>query len=477
MLFRFFIFLLALQLALPIESYARLGGAGSDNSSSSSSTSSSSSSSSSSDYSSNSSGGGGGGGAIVGVIFLLIIVGFIIYQAIDAQFLKPKRERKQRAAELEKCFVRDEVGMILEGKYFGKSSEVEFKKKVVIAFMELQEAWSEQKLDLTRRYLSDGMYLKLQSQIDMMKELNLFNRLSNIQMDKVRIANFYQQSDFLILEVEVGAFLREEYRSKKFKQLNSKKDESFTEYYTFIKKENANKDLYNCKACPNCGAPLNVGETDIVRCNSCGSIANSPEFDWILTEITQADKYQKGVAAFHFPYEKLSENVRSYDLCKQYLEDIASNAFVHLRMAQATNHFDKTARFLTPEYLTTCKAPKDEPYLYYRFFLSEFDLKDIKLNQKTNCYDAEFYFREYYRRVKVKGNKLEFMDDQLFYNNRSVVMSKHKDAFANPYSVYLHQCSNCGGPIKNTTDLDCGFCQTPLNNAHADWVLSIVYKA
>ena len=77
----------------------------------------------------------------------------------------------------------------------------------------------------------------------------------------------------------------------------------------------------------------------------------------------------------------------------------------------------------------------------------------------------------------MKENKLEFMDDQMFYKNRSVVMSKHKDAFSNPYSVYLHQCSNCGGPIKNTTDLNCGFCQAPLNNAHADWVLSIVYKA
>lgn len=361
-------------------------------------------------------------------------------------------------------------------KYFGPQTEKQFKEKVTIAFYELQEAWSNRRLDLTRRYLSDGMYQKLQAQIEMMKHLGLQNRLSKIQMDRVRIAYYNYETDFLILDVEVGACLTEEYRSSKFSELNSKKNEEFTEYYTFIKKVGANKDLYNNKCCPSCGTLLKASESDIVRCESCGSVTNSPEFDWILTEITQSKNFKPSTRLNSYPYEKLSDSVNTYDLCKQYLEDIASNALIHLRMAQATNQFDRAIRYLSSDYYNEVISVKDEPFYYYRFYLNDFTLKEIKLNEATQCYDADFYFKEYFHRVRIINNKLHHIDDGIYFYSRCVTLSKHVDAFKNPYSIYQHRCTNCGAPVKNTTDITCGFCDTQLNNTHADWVITGVFK-
>jgi uncharacterized Zn finger protein (UPF0148 family) len=471
-----FVFLLFVFLSA-IRCDARLGGAGSDETESSSS--SSSYESSDNDYSSsddNSGSGGGGGGGIFGLVLMAGVFLYIIYRAIVDHLLKGFLKRRSFRQKLIKSINTSNLRDKEDRKYFGKETEKQFKEKVIIAFYELQEAWSEQRLDLTRRYLSDGMYQKLQSQIEMMKHLDLKNKLSKIQMDRVRIAFYNEETDFLILDVEVGACLREEYRSGKFPELNSKKDESFTEYYTFIKKMNADKDLYNNKSCPSCGTPLKASETDITRCASCGSVTNSPEFDWILTEITQAKDFKASTRLASYPYANLSESISSYDLCKQYLEDIASNGLVHLRMAQASNNFEKAIRYLSPEYLQTVKNVEDEPFFYYRFYLNDFNLKEIKFNNETRCYDADFFYKEYFHRVRVKGSYLENMEDGVYFYDRCVTLSKHQDAFKNPYSIHRHCCTNCGAPVKNTTDIKCSFCETELNSTKADWVITGVFK-
>ena len=87
-----------------------------------------------------------------------------------------------------------------------------------------------------------------------------------------------------------------------------------------------------------------------------------------------------------------------------------------------------------------------------------------------------FYFKEYFYRVKINNDKLHHIDDGVYYFDRCVTLSKHVDAFKNPYSIYQHRCTNCGAPVKNTTDITCGFCDTQLNNTHADWVITGVFK-
>jgi predicted amidophosphoribosyltransferase len=44
------------------------------------------------------------------------------------------------------------------------------------------------------------------------------------------------------------------------------------------------------KACPNCGAPLNVNMAG--RCEHCDAKITSGEFDWVLSRIEQDEAYE-----------------------------------------------------------------------------------------------------------------------------------------------------------------------------------------
>lgn len=478
--------IITLLTLLSISVFARLGGAGDDDYSSSSSDSYESSSSSydsDNDYGSSSGGGGGGGpmNPVVGVIFgifigVLLLMGFVEFlkQTYQKAFRK-SIDRKKAKKDLAKCMDRDYFKGEMLQTFFGNGTEREFKEKIQKAFYELQTAWEEQSLDKCRRYLSDGIYQKFQSQIGMMKQLQLFNVLESIQMNRLEIVHHYQEEDFLILDVAVGAVISDGYYSKKYSQLYSKSYETFTEYYTFIKKVNTKGDLYSNNNCPSCGNELPTGMGDIARCTSCETISNSPEFDWILNEITQSNMYYKHKGDFKYPYKGLNDHISSYDLCKQYLEDVASSAFVHLRMADALNKFEGAQRFVTKDYLQKVKDLDDEVYLYYRYYISKLNLIRINYLKEERLYEAEFLVKEHFKRVQEKDGELVYIDTRMNSQERIVAMRKSVDAFKNKFLVHQHRCSSCGGPIKNTQEINCGFCGTELASTEADWVITGVF--
>ena len=72
----------------------------------------------------------------------------------------------------------------------------------------------------------------------------------------------------------------------------SKQSESFTEYWSFLRRPGV-KTLEKPGAvegfCPNCGAQLQV--SDRTECVSCNAMINSGEYDWVLSEITQASEW------------------------------------------------------------------------------------------------------------------------------------------------------------------------------------------
>lgn len=463
--------------------FARLGGAGDDDNSSSSSSSYESSSSSSydSDYDGGS-GSDGKTGPIESWVMIIVVGVFFIYgliQVLSEQYEKIFRksiDKKKARISLEKSLSTKNLSDSVAQIYFGEVKEREFKEKTCKAFYELQDAWSEKTMAKSRRYLSDGIYQKFQAQLLMMDQLSLTNKLENVHMDRVNIVHHYREGDFLIIEVEVGAVISDTYRSSKYPGLNSKSYEKFTEYYTFIKKVNAKGDLYSSNNCQNCGNQLPAAMGDIARCESCGTLANSPEFDWILNEITQPKMYYKSKGAFNFPYVTFKETANSYDFCKQYLEDVASNAFVHLRMGDATNNFQKTQRYVSEKYLQKVKDLDDEPYLYHRYYISKLNLIRINYIKEESVYEAEFLVKEHFRRVRPNGQGLTSIDTKMNSQERIISMKKTVKAFSNPHLVHQHKCCNCGAPIKNTDDLNCSFCDTLLASSDADWIIDGVFS-
>jgi hypothetical protein len=61
----------------------------------------------------------------------------------------------------------------------------------------------------------------------------------------------------------------------------------YTEYWTFARAGTAKttKTSYMDRACPNCGAPLELGNISV--CQFCGTPVASTEYDWVLMTIDQ----------------------------------------------------------------------------------------------------------------------------------------------------------------------------------------------
>ncbi|MCK4777353.1 MAG: transporter, partial [Actinomycetia bacterium] len=244
-------------------------------------------------------GGGGGGGSgdgIAGlVIYLLMRIPFpyniIIAAIVIAVYYYSQKKAKEQSilnklpdgASQKK--VKGFQEFLVQNPDF---NEEEFKGKVKKAFIELQEAWTKMDISKIRKYISDGVYQRLNTQFEMMKLLEQKNTISDIKIKNIYIARSYTDGLFDIIDVGIHAQMNDIFESAKYPSLNDYTgNEEFIEFWSFIKKRNSNsKDLYNSDNCPSCGAVLSPEMGEVSKCKYCGSVTNTGEYDWILSEIT-----------------------------------------------------------------------------------------------------------------------------------------------------------------------------------------------
>ncbi|MFH0893191.1 MAG: Tim44-like domain-containing protein, partial [Bacteroidota bacterium] len=171
----------------------------------------------------------------------------------------------------------------------------EFKKKVETAFTKVQDAWSKQDLGPVRRFMSDGVYQRFNTQFIMMKLLDQKDIVEGLKVLSVSCSKFYSDGNFDVIDVAIQANIKDKFISEKYPNLNQSYLEEFVEYWSFIRKKNATKtDMFDTDNCPKCGAALPKNAGDMSKCEYCGTFTNLGDYDWVLSEITQADDYAFG---------------------------------------------------------------------------------------------------------------------------------------------------------------------------------------
>ena len=145
----------------------------------------------------------------------------------------------------------------------------EFLMKVNKAFIEVQTSWSEQNMNHMRRFITDGVYQRFNTQFKMMKLLQQTNPLSNINIANIWIDRIEQDGLYDIMQVGVEASMDDTFECALNHNLDEEGSEDFVEFWSFIRKRGVpKKDIYDSDKCPNCGAPLpeNIGE--VCKCMS-----------------------------------------------------------------------------------------------------------------------------------------------------------------------------------------------------------------
>ena len=323
-----------------------------------------------------SSGGGDGGGSgggeiifwIIRILFEIIwrlpfpinVIVLVIIAAAIYYFYKTSQASSGLNSIPTSSYSASKKDIALPQSFVSKNTDFNvslFKEKVRTSFKEIQNAWMLQDLSSVRKWISDGMYQRFNTQFLMMKQIDQTNEISDINIHNVFIDDVETDGVFDILHVGIQYTMYDGFESGKYTQLNDGGPSSLTEYWSFIKKSGVKeKDIYHSNNCPNCGGqlPANGGET--ARCPYCSTITYLGDYDWVLAEITQADDYLNSNSKFEkqgkFAQRILSKIKNKNDFSLQNLEDKASNGYMQMMTAFMLKK-PETARRFVADYLYT----------------------------------------------------------------------------------------------------------------------------
>ena len=436
-------------------------------------------------------GGGGGGDGLGTLIYILIrviiqlpfplniivasviIVGFIVISRVSAKKVKAQSILNKLPSGEEVSKIKGFDRFIANNPDF---SETTFKNNVKDAFFKIQKAWELQDVSRVRKFISDGVYQRFNTQFRMMgllKQKNIMNRVDvkNIYIDRVESDGLYD-----IIQTAVHAEIDDRFISELDSTLNVGGVEEFVEYWTFLKKRGKpHKDIYHTDDCPNCGSPLPEDMGEVSKCASCGTLTNSGEYDWVLSKITQADDYvgthsklRKSAGITEKIREIINENE---DFAVQLLEDKASNGYLQIITAQAMNDQSIMRRFVSDNAFNKIKMPEgDSRIAYNRIYLNDVYLIGVAEEENKNV--LAIAVKSSFQRVSLKNGRPEKLDHSLISRTEVMLMSRDKNALESKGSLYAHSCPSCGAPVENTLNMQCGYCGSTYNSTSTEWIIT-----
>jgi predicted lipid-binding transport protein (Tim44 family)/DNA-directed RNA polymerase subunit RPC12/RpoP len=353
-----------------------------------------------------------------------------------------------------------------------------FYAKVKKAFADVQIAWSKGDIQSVRRFISDGVYQRFNTQLKMMSILKQRDIISDVTIENVFIDRSETDGAYDILHIGIRAGMSDQFICETMPELNSPGGyESFTEFWSFIRKRGSGKkDIYSTNNCPNCSAALPEKMGDSGKCQYCGAFVNSGEYDWILAEITQQDDYLYGAFASK-KTPNLSAKVKELigenaDFAVEEIEDKASNGYLQIltaitlkdpstmRRFVSDNAFDRLSRRIT-----------NENICYNRLYLNDVSLIGVRQENEKNI--LLIGVKSTYQRVNlISEDNARFIDPAMMTKKEVVVMERHIQTETSKGSLYAHLCSNCGAPLKDSLDVTCPYCSSVLNSSKNEWIIS-----
>lgn len=354
---------------------------------------------------------------------------------------------------------------------------VKFKDKVRTAFMQIQDAWMMQDLSKVRKWISDGVYQRFNTQFIMMKAIEQVNEMSNINILQTYIDDVESDGEYDIVHVGIQYSMYDGFKSAKYEYLNDGGPLQALEFWSFIKKSGVKeKDLYHTTNCPNCGGDLPADGGETAKCPYCSTITYLGDYDWILAEITQPDDYYNSNSKYE-KQGKFSKKIREQigekqDFSLQLLEDKASNGYMQMMTALVLKKPEIARRFVSDDLYNKLETQiKSEPkFVFNRLYLNHVTSFDyFREQEKDNVVIA---LKRSYQKIKnTDSDKPEF-GRNILSTNEVLVMSRDTGAGKPRGSLYAHSCPNCGAPIKDTTEINCTYCNAQLNSTKYEWIIS-----
>jgi predicted lipid-binding transport protein (Tim44 family) len=438
-------------------------------------------------------GGDGGGGLIIFLFYLLFnvipfpfnIILLILIVAVSA-WMRKKNKQKSVLNNYTPSAVDLEPGVLANPRFLENLPDFnkdDFKEKVRVSFLAIQEAWSKKDLSEVRKYISDGIYQRFKTQFLMMDLLKQQNQVTNVVIDSITISEWKSDGPYDVITARITARANDRFVCELLPEVNSGGSESFTEYWAYIKKRgNITKDLYRDPKCPGCGAPVTGVEGGVSKCPYCKKLLNSGEYDWVLSEITQASDYAINGGNYR-KHQKLEDQVRlmegeNPDFAVQILEDRASNVFLHLMSADSTKEMNQARRYVSDPFFD--KAVKrgyflNRSILYSRLYLNHVDL--IAAGKRDGKNILAIALKQSGQQVNVEETGFRLVN-KIHFSWYWVILLERDEMTSLPSgAVTAYSCPHCGGELRDSAETHCQYCKEPLNSTRFDWVVTDLFSA
>jgi hypothetical protein len=162
-----------------------------------------------------------------------------------------------------------------------------------LVFHEFQSAWAARDLVRMRPYMSDALFATQTFWVEEYKRQGLRNITENAQIASLELANVTQDAFYDSVTVRLYGSSLDYTVADATNQIvsgNRTHPRRYTEYWTMIRGRGAKGPPKMEKACPNCGAPLNVTMAGV--CTYCKVKVTTGQFDWVLSRIEQDEAYR-----------------------------------------------------------------------------------------------------------------------------------------------------------------------------------------
>ncbi len=348
----------------------------------------------------------------------------------------------------------------------------DFVRRATKVFRNVHNALYQRDISRVEHLLSDSLAQQLIAKIEEEKQRSPAQAISvELVINDIRIAQVNNDKNFDVLHLFVRAVSYDYYPSiieknisiEEIKRANKKLIErNYTEYYTFIRKPSAKTKKQGGLLegqCPNCGTPLEIGRNTI--CSSCSSFIRSGAYDWVLSKITPAASWHYSEPVAISGYSELLKLDEDFSL--QQVEERAATTYWILRKAAQAKSPKPLLHYALNSFITNfyevIRSNRIDNYVLDEVVYESSYLKGITMDEdRVYCYCLS----QTYPLKPKKGQPIS----KLVY-----VFSRKKNGKTKKHDTLssIH-CSNCGASLASSTETNCSYCNTSVND-DGTWLL------
>ncbi len=351
-----------------------------------------------------------------------------------------------------------------------------FVKRVEEGFWKIQHAWYGQALDSIAPLVGDALFEQFRMQIDDQKACGIRYEAGQMTIFDNRIVQVNSDRNFDVIHVFVRASSADKLIDLKTGKTIAEEQErrQFSEYWSFLRRPSAQtleKPGLLEGACPNCGAPLEIGQNTV--CGSCGSYIRSGTHDWVLARITHASEWEYTEPQSLPGWRDIVAADKNFTV--QQIEDRGGVMFWMLRLAERQQRDEPLRRYATA---TCCEQFARRLGAFSRGWtymdniaLGSVGVRGIRCDSEWDRLYLLVAWRGIPVRVDAKGSAIAGSRMPRVVRDVFVLVRRHGQQTDERTTLSSAHCPGCGAPLASAFTVACEYCNLILNEGTAGWIL------